>query len=114
MHEDSTESTSGNRTIRIHHFGAPNQALFIFVVAQVVIRWTFCSIQILIFLVCVSPFDCRQVEYLLKWRNYTDSDNTWEPVEHLECPEMIKAFEDERKKREKEDERRNRDEKDVS
>lgn len=63
---------------------------------------------------CVSPFDCRQVEYLLKWRNYTDSDNTWEPVEHLECPEMIKAFEDERKKREKEDERRNRDEKDVS
>lgn len=56
----------------------------------------------------------RQVEYLLKWRNYSDNDNTWEPVEHLECPELIKAFEDERKKKEKEEERRNRDDKDVS
>lgn len=58
--------------------------------------------------VCLS-----QTEYLLKWRNYDDEDNTWEPEEHLGCPELIRAFEESRQKK-KDEERRKDVDKDVS
>ncbi|XP_055638453.1 chromobox protein homolog 1-like [Toxorhynchites rutilus septentrionalis] len=43
-----------------------------------------------------------KIEYLLKWKGYDSSANTWEPKENLECPDLIKAFEQTRTEAKKE------------
>ena len=34
----------------------------------------------------------KQEQYLVKWQGYEHTDNTWEPVKNLNCPELLRTF----------------------
>ena len=33
-----------------------------------------------------------QQEYLIKWKGYSQGENSWEPTENLNCPDLLKQF----------------------
>ena len=34
----------------------------------------------------------RKLQYLVKWAGYAESHNSWEPVENVNVPELVKEF----------------------
>ena len=34
----------------------------------------------------------KQLQYLIKWREYNIAHNSWEPAEHVHAPELLKEF----------------------
>ena len=43
---------------------------------------------------CIKrDIEWSQIEYLVKWKGIEEKFNTWEPLEVLSCPDMIKVYE---------------------
>jgi reverse transcriptase-like protein/integrase-like protein/chromodomain-containing protein len=40
-----------------------------------------------------------KTEYLVKWKDYSEEESTWEPTENLHCPEAVAKFKLDQKKR---------------
>ena len=34
----------------------------------------------------------KRVQYLIKWQGYPECDSTWEPLEHIHAPDILKAY----------------------
>ncbi|UJR13555.1 hypothetical protein I4U23_000569 [Adineta vaga] len=41
----------------------------------------------------------KKIQYLLKWKGYADADNTWEDKANLNCPDLVRQFEENFKKK---------------
>lgn len=40
----------------------------------------------------ISKLTEGKVEYMIKWENYDDKDNTWESEENVYCHDLVMAF----------------------
>lgn len=38
----------------------------------------------------------EQVEYKLKWKGFSDTHNSWEPITNMNCPDVINDYENTR------------------
>jgi hypothetical protein len=36
----------------------------------------------------------RQLQYLIKWKGYSEAHNSWEPVKHIHAPQKLQEFKD--------------------
>jgi hypothetical protein len=43
-----------------------------------------------------------KLHYLIKWKGYPTSDNSWEPAENVQAKELIKEYKEEQRKQNKE------------
>ena len=43
----------------------------------------------------------NKFEYLIKWQNYGEADNTWESADNFLCPDLVQEFEEKFSKKEK-------------
>jgi hypothetical protein len=34
----------------------------------------------------------KRLQYLIKWKGYPESNNTWEPTSHLHVPQLLKEY----------------------
>ena len=38
-------------------------------------------------------FGCKQqLQYLIKWKGYPDTDNTWESADHVHMPTLVQTY----------------------
>jgi len=35
----------------------------------------------------------KQLQYLIKWKGYPESNNMWEPANHVQAPQLIRQYE---------------------
>jgi hypothetical protein len=40
----------------------------------------------------------RKMHYLIKWKGYPTSDNSWEPAENVQAKDLIKEYKEEQRK----------------
>ncbi|CAM6002207.1 unnamed protein product, partial [Sphagnum balticum] len=48
--------------------------------------------------ICDKRYVKGKTQYLIKWKGYASSENTWEPEDNLDCIDLVAEFEEDRKK----------------